>query len=454
MSITPKLNRFDLTMIVIGLVIGLGIFATPGDVAVRAGNSWIFFGAWIFGGLVSLCGALTFAEIGARYPVTGGFYKIFSYCYHPAVAFMINWVLVISNAASVAAVAIKGADYIKPFILPAAWQGDAGTKAITITSVLVLYVFNYMGIKMSARLQNVLMMFKLGLIVLICFAVFKSGAPAAATVPAIQHDNLVAAFGLSLVAVFFTYGGYQQTINFGGDIINAKTNIPKGIYTGMLVVIALYLSVNYAYFHVLGLGGLQKNPPLAAKMMGVLFGATGYKITSILIFLSVLAYVNVNVLANPRVYYAMAEDGVLPKIFMKVNPKTQVQEFGMSFFIGAILLVLFFVASFSKLLDYVMLFDTVGLSLAALSIFLLRKKTRELDGTGIFMIKWFPLVPVVFILSYWFVTANILVNFINQNLLAAMLCLSAYLLGLAIYYLCVWYQRISDERKAGFNRRA
>src|SRR5258707_14824858 len=103
MSIKPKLNRFDLTMIVISLVIGMGIFATPSEVAIKAGNAWIFFGAWVFGGLVTLCGALTFAEIGARYPNTGGFYKVYSYCYHPAFAFMINWVLVISNAASVAA---------------------------------------------------------------------------------------------------------------------------------------------------------------------------------------------------------------------------------------------------------------------------------------------------------------------------------------------------------------
>ncbi len=445
MSIKPKLNRFDLTMIVIGLVIGLGIFATPGDVALSAGNSWIFFGAWIFGGMVSLCGALTFAEIGARYPVTGGFYKIFSYCYHPAVAFMVNWVLVISNAASVAAVAIKGADYIKPFLLPANMQGDLGTKIITITSVAILYVINFLGIKMSARVQNVLMIFKIGLIVLICFAVFKSDAPPAAMASISRPSNLVTAFGLSLVAVFFTYGGYQQTINFGGDIINAKFNIPRGIYTGMLVVIVLYLSINYAYFHVLGLGGLQQRPALAAKMVGVLFGATGYKITSILIFLSVLAYVNVNVLANPRVYYAMAEDGVLPAVFKKVNPKTQVQEFGMSFFVGSILVVLFFVASFSKMLNYVMLFDTVGLSMAALSIFLLRKKTRELDSTGIFMIKWFPVVPLVFIISYWFVTANILYNFFTQNLLAGCICLSAYLLGLGIYYLCMWYPRAKEK---------
>jgi len=437
MSIKPKLNRFDLTMIVIGLIIGLGIFATPSDVAVTAGSTWIFFGAWAFGGLVSLCGALTFAEIGARYPVTGGFYKVFSYCYHPAIAFMINWVLVISNAASVAAVAIKGADYIKPFLLPASWQGDGGTKVITISSVLVLYVINFLGIKMSARTQNVLMMFKIGLILLICAAIFKSDVPPSVVAATPHAGSLVTAFGLSLVAVFFTYGGYQQTINFGGDIINAKTNIPKGIYTGMIVVIILYLSINYAYYHILGIGGLQQKPALAATMVGVLFGATGYKITSILIFLSVLAYVNVNVLANPRVYYAMAEDGILPPIFKKVNPKTQVQEFGMSFFIAAILLVLFFVASFSKMLNYVMFFDTIGLSMAAVSIFLLRKKTKHLDGTGIYTIKWFPIVPLIFIISYWFVTANIFITF-RENPYAALICLAAYALGLVIYYACTW----------------
>jgi APA family basic amino acid/polyamine antiporter len=437
MSIKPKLNRFDLTMIVIGLVIGMGIFKTPSEVALKAGNVWIFFGAWIFGGLVSLCGALTFAEIGARYPVTGGFYKVFSYCYHPAIAFMINWVLVISNAASVAAVALIGSDYIKPFLLPPTplWQGDTGTRVITISSVAILYVVNYLGIKMSARTQNVLMMFKIGLIVLICAAIFKSDAAPAAVAAVSHRGSMVTAFGLSLVAVFFTYGGYQQTINFGGDIINAKTNIPRGVFVGIVAVIILYLSVNYAYFHVIGIGGLQQKPPLASTMVGVIFGPTGYKITSILIFLSVMAYVNVNVLANPRVYYAMAEDGILPPIFMKVNPKTQVQEFGMSFFVGAIILVLFFVAEFSKTLNYVMFFDTIGLSMAACSIFLLRKKTRHLDGTGIYTIKWFPVVPLIFIVSYWFVTANIFITF-RENPYAALICLAAYALGLIIYYAC------------------
>jgi basic amino acid/polyamine antiporter, APA family len=433
MSIQPKLNRFDLTMIVISLVIGMGIFATPSEVAIKAGSTWIFFGAWIFGGLVSLCGALTFAEIGARFPATGGFYKVFSYCYHPAIAFMINWVLVISNAASVAAVALIGSDYIRPFLLPSNLQNDLGTKIITITSVGVLYIINFLGIKMSARTQSVLIIFKMSMIILICTTVFKSNAVPEHIAAVPYQGSIITAFGLSLVAVFFTYGGYQQTINFGGDIINAKTNIPKAVTFGIFTVIILYLSINYAYFHILGIGGLQQTPALAAKMVGVIFGATGYKITSIMIFLSVLAYVNVNVLANPRVYYAMAEDGILPPIFKKVNPKTQVQEFGMSFFIAAIIVILFFVASFSKMLKYVMFFDTIGLSMAAVAIFLLRKKTKHLDGTGIYTIKWFPLVPLIFILSYWFVTINIFITF-KENPYAALICLAAYAVGLIIYY--------------------
>ncbi|HVW95198.1 MAG TPA: amino acid permease [Mucilaginibacter sp.] len=431
--IKPELSRFDLTMIVISLVIGMGIFATPTEVAVKAGNAWIFFSAWIFGGLVSLCGALTFAEIGARYPVTGGFYKVFSYCYHPAFAFMINWVLVISNAASVAAVALIGADYIRPFLLPAEFQNDFGTKIITITSVLILYVINFLGIKMSARTQNVLMLFKIGMIVLICTTVFKQDVHPVTAGIVRHNDNIITAFGLSLVAVFFTFGGYQQTINFGGDVINAKSNTPKAIAAGISVILLLYLGINYAYYHVLGIGGLQQTPSLASRMVGVIFGDTGYKVTSLMIFLSVLAFVNVNVMSNPRIYYAMAEDGILPPVFKKVNPKTQVQEFGMSFFVAAAILILFFVAKFGELLKYVMFFDTIGLSLAALTIFVLRKKTRELDDTGIYRIKWFPLVPVIFIASYWFVTVNIFITF-KENPYAALICIAAYALGLAIYY--------------------
>lgn len=432
MSIQPRLNRLDLTMIVISLVIGMGIFRSPNEVAIHAGSASVFFFAWFAGGIVTLCGALTFAEIGARYPAAGGFYKVFSYCYHPAFAFMINWVVVISNAASVAAVAIVGAEYINPYLLPNSLQNNLGIKITTLATVGLLFFVNLLGIKMSARLQNVLSAFKVLMIITLCLAVFRSDYYPVATTAIPSKHSLIAAIGLSLVPVFFTYGGYQQTINFGGDIIDAKRNIPRAIFIGIGTVILLYLAINAAYYCVLGLGGLQKTPTLAAAMAGTLFGKIGYKITSLLLFGSVVAYINVNILSNPRIYYAMAEDGVLPPIFKRINAKTQVQEFGMGFFVGVAGLILLFVQSFGDMLNYVMFFDTIGLSTAAMSIFILRKKTKHLDlEKNIYKIKWYPLVPLVFILTYWFVTINIFMN----NPRATLVCLLAFALGLVIYFL-------------------
>lgn len=434
MSIKPKLSRFDLTMIVISLIIGTGIFKSPGEVALRTGSTTLFFAAWIVGGLVTLCGALTFAEIGARYPNTGGFYKLFSYCYHPAFAFMINWGAVIATTASVAAVALIGAEYLNPILLPASLQNSTGTRISTIAMVLVVYLINFLGIKTSARTQNLLTIFKVGMITVLCLAIFRSDSTAIITKATLPTGNPIASFGLSLVAVFFTYTGYQQTINFGGDVIDAKRNIPKGIFLGIAIVIAVYMTVNFAYYAVLGLGGLQQNTGLAAKMASVVFGQVGSKVTSVLMFVSVLAYVNVNIMSVPRVYYAMAEDGMLPAIFKRINPRTQAQEFGMSFFVLTILGILFLVNSFGEVLNYAMFFETIGLSTAAIAIFILRKRTRDLDGTGIYTIKWFPLVPLLFIGTYWFVTLSIFV----ANPKATLVCLSVFVVGLMIYFATRW----------------
>jgi APA family basic amino acid/polyamine antiporter len=430
-SIFPKLNRFDLSMIVISLVVGTGIFATPVRVAQSLSNPFLYFSAWFFGGLISLCGALTFAEIGSRYPSTGGIYKTFSYCFHPAVAFMINWILVISNAASVAAVAIIGADYILPVILPQYLQNDTGTKIISISSVLGLYLVNLIGIKMSARAQNALTLFKIGMILVLCASIFKNETPLVSQLYKHSDQNTIYGFGTGLIAIFFTYGGYQQTINFGGDCINPKQNIPKAIFRGIIVVICLYMLINYAYYTCLGIGGIQSSPALASSLAELIFGPTGFKVVSLLMFISVLAFINVNALANPRIYYAMAEDGILPGSFKKINPKTQVQEFGLTFFIATVLIILYFVSSFQKIMNYVMFFDTLGLSSAALSIFVLRKKTKHLNETGIYSIKLYPLIPLIFIATYWSVTLFIFI----KNPIAALVCLASFAAGLFMYFI-------------------
>lgn len=179
-----KLGLFDFTMIMVSLVIGMGIFRTPVNVAKASPDTFLFFAAWIAGGLIALCGALTYAEIGSRLPVTGGYYKIFSYAYHPSLAFAINCVILVSNAASLAAVTLVGGEYITAIFIPATKEKafmdivanaayiQAIQIAIAIAAITLFYGINLLGLKMSAKTQNVLMMIKIVLILLLITPVF------------------------------------------------------------------------------------------------------------------------------------------------------------------------------------------------------------------------------------------------------------------------------------------
>ncbi|MGE0770337.1 MAG: APC family permease [Cyclobacteriaceae bacterium] len=434
MSIKPRLGLFDLTMIVVSLVIGMGIFRTPVEVAQKAQIPEIFFIAWALGAVVSLFGALTFAEIGSRYPVAGGFYRIFSHCYHPAFAFMVNWMTVISNAASTASVAIIGAEYIHPILFPGMQLGVA-IKIITLSSIAVLYLINMAGIKMSARMLNVLMMIKLGLILLLIVAIFAAPAPVAAQSagPELSSNDWLKAFWLCFVPVFFTYGGYQQTMNFGSDVPNATRTMPRAILYGIAIILSLYLLVNFAYFRVLGFEQLQESTTLAADVARVLLGDIAFKVVAVIMFLSVMAYVNASIMSNPRVYYAMAEDGVLPPIFHKVNSKTQVQEFGVTFFVIFIVLTLFFSSSFTQVLNYVMFFDSISLVTASAAIYVLRSRAKKTGNpTGIYQIPGYPWMPAVFILVYGMVNVSVMVSNPQGSFIGFILFVSGLPLYLAL----------------------
>lgn len=416
-------------MIVVSLVIGMGIFRTPVEVAQKAGTPEIFFLAWILGAIISLFGALTFAEIGSRYPVAGGFYRIFSHCYHPGFAFMVNWMTVISNAASTASVAIIGAEYVQPILLPNL-APDLAIKIITLSSMVVLYGINMLGIKMSARILNVLMIIKIALIALLILAVFAAPAHPVSTsiAPAsLTSSDWLKAFWLCFVPVFFTYGGYQQTMNFGGDIPNASRTMPRAIFYGIAIILTLYLLVNFSYFRVLGFEGLKNSNTLAADVARMLLGDAAFKIVAIIMFLSVMAYVNASIMSNPRVYYAMAEDKVLPAIFKKVNSSTQVQEFGVSIFVAFIILTLFFSSSFIQVLGYVMFFDSISLITASAAIFVLRHRARKTgDPEGIFKMKGYPWMPALFIVVYSLVNISVLISNPQASLIGFVLFLSGF----------------------------
>jgi len=407
----PLLSLFDLTMIVIGLVIGMGIFRTASDSARSAITPTVFFVAWLAGGVIALCGALTYAEIGSRYPVTGGYYKIFATAYHPSVAFGINCIILISNAASLAAVALIGSEYLSEIIFSSP-PSDLVKSIIAMGSILLFYIINLMGLRMSSKTQNVLMMIKIGMILLLIIALFfpeHHAVQQAANTAAAQSFSFmdyVKSFGGALVAVCFTYGGYQQTINFGEEIKNPSRNMPKGIFIGILVIIALYLTVSFSYYKVIGFEELKTSKGIAAIVAEKIFGAPGRYIFSLLLFFAVLAYVNVILLSNPRVMYAMSEDGILPAAFRKKDKKN-VLTVSLTVYALLSMVILFFLDTFDKILSFTIFLDCIGMAFSAATLFILRKRMKGQDDSHIYKMKLYPLMPVLFITAYVFVALSI-----------------------------------------------
>ncbi len=416
-----NLGFFSLTMISVTLVIGMGIFRTPKDVAMVAQTPAIFFLAWTIGGLIALCGALTFAEIGSRYPVTGGYYRIYSYCYHPSIAFMLNCIILVSNAASVSAVALIGAEYISGFALPKEMQTDAANQVIALGEVLLFFGVNLLGLKTSSRTQNVLAVIKILMIVVLCAAVLFPRPEAqhiASNAPSAPHDftGLLKALGLSLIAVCFTYGGYQQTINFGGETSNARKILPRSIAAGISLVIILYLSINFVYISVIGFENLPQTASIASVLAEAIFGTAGKNVLTLLLFFSVLAYVNVGLMSNPRVILAMSEEKLLPGSFGKKSSATKTPYVALSIFAAMSVLTLFFANAFSVVVNYIMFLDSIGLISAAATIFILRRRMAHLDKKEIYTIPLYPVLPIFFMLAYCGVTLSVIIKDANAAL--------------------------------------
>lgn len=439
MSIQPQLRRFDLTMIVVSLVIGVGIFRTPAMVAQSAGKEWIFYAAWITGGIISIFGALTFAEIGARLPSAGGYYRIFSTAYHPIYAFMLNWSQVIINAGSSAGVAIIGAEYLTPVLFGNTAEDYVVIDTAAIVIILILFGINYAGIKMGARAQNVLSLLKIVMIITCCFAIFSGQANADIPVVIDEDWNFINAFGIALISIFFTYGGYQQTVNFGADVKDPQKNIPLAIFFGVGIVIVLYLLINLAYVNVLGFEQMKNTPLIAKDLAEALFGNTGAVITSIILFTSVLGFLNTSMMSNPRVYYAMAEDKVLPQIFSKVNHKTQVQEFGLSFFVAVMIASVFLLGNFENIVTYVLFIDSISLASAAGALFIFRHRSPK-DYSG-FKMKGYPYIPAVFMLVLLFVTYSTFMD----DATSAQYGFLIFLMGLPLFFLITFFSNKKQQ---------
>jgi APA family basic amino acid/polyamine antiporter len=380
-------------MVVFSLVVGIGIFRTPAIVAGAAGGAALFYTAWITGGLISLIGALTFAEIGSRYPRAGGYYRVVADCYHPTLAFMLNWSQTLMQGAGAAGVAFIGADYLMPVLLPPAWRTPHASLVLACATMLILLTSNYRGVKPGARVQNLLSVLKILMIVgLAVLALMLAPHASAAEPVAVAPAGLRLAS--ALIPCFYAYGGYQLTMNLGADLKDARRRFPLAIAAGMLTVVGLYLLINFAYQRVLGIGGIAGSKLVAAALSRATFGPSGEVLVSVAVYLSAAGFVNATILQMPRSFYAMAQDGVLPKAFLRVNPDTQVQEVGLLFFGAAMLLPAFLLGSFEKLLNYVIFTDTLTLAVVASTLFVLR---RRRTGDGGFSMWGYPLLPALYI---------------------------------------------------------
>lgn len=441
----PKLNLFDLTMIVIGLVIGMGIFRTALDAARASITPAIYFASWVAGGLIALCGALTYAEIGSRFPVTGGYYRIFAECYHPSVAFAINCIILISNAASLAGVALIGSEYISEIIFSTP-ASDVSKAFLAMIAIILFYGVNLAGLRLSSKTQNVLMLIKISMILILIFSLFFPSKYSDVPQRAIQEVSrpwidYVKSFGLALISVSFTYGGYQQTINFGDEVHNPRKTIPLGIFYGLVVIILLYLLVQVAYFNIIGFDQLKTTRGIAAIVAERIFGPTGKYIFTLLLFFAVLAYVNVLLLSNPRVMYAMSVDGILPAVFKKRNVEKDVLTVSLTVFTIICVIVLFFANTFDKILGFTIFLDSIGMATSAATIFILRKRTRQLDNSGIYIMKLYPLMPLIFIAAYVFVGTSIFIS--TPNL--ALTGIAVFAAFLIIYFLTAGYRKTAAE---------
>lgn len=459
----PRLSAFDASMVVVSLVIGIGIFRTPASVAAATGGAGGFLLAWALGGVISLAGALTFAEIGSRFPRPGAYYKVVAHCVHPLAAFLLNWAQVVMQGAGAAGVAVIGAEYLLRFVRPgsaveaslgpAASVGADGLAASLLAAGLLggLLALNALGIRSGARAQNLLSVAKVLLIVGLAVVAFAVG-------PSTPHPDELAASGAgnnanpaadsgeipgpyappptgnaltlagmiaALVSVFYTYGGYQNTINLAGDVREARRNLPRAVVGGMLLVTAVYLTINAAYVHVLGAAGVASATLVAADVARACLGRGGESFVSLAIFLSAAGFVNATILQLPRSYVAMAEDGVLPRALARVNPRTQVQAGGLAFFAATAFVPLLFLGSFDKLVGYVMFTDALSLATVAACVFVLRRRRegevaatisagtpdvltpRDAALSGPFRAPVYPWLPAAFVLCLLAVSVHI-----------------------------------------------
>ncbi|MGZ3561029.1 MAG: APC family permease [Vulcanimicrobiaceae bacterium] len=434
-TLLRRLGTFDAALIVMGGIIGSGIFRNPSVVAQRVHTPAIIMLVWVLGGVVALLGGFVFAELAARRPADGGLYAYMRDAYHPVVAFMYGWtLLIVSQSGGMAAAAVTFAGYFQPLT---GLHVDA--KVLTIVVLALLTVINCLGVRSGSNVQNAFMILKIGAIgALIGFGLFAHPA-ASASLPSGNPAgglDLLTAMGVAMIPVLFAYSGWQTSSFMTGELKNPSKTLPRGIIYGVVGVVVLYLLVNFVCVHVLGAQGLMNTDTPASDVMRIALGPVGQRIIALAVALSTLGFLSNQILVSPRVYHAMAEDGLFFRQIGWVHPVTRVPVVAIALQ-GVFAIIIALSGRYDQILNYVTSVDYVFFGLSALALFVFRKRdTAEGTDTAVgFKVPGHPYTTAIFLVVAWGVVLDTFVKYPSNSVWG----LGILLIAVPIYFL--WLHR-------------
>jgi APA family basic amino acid/polyamine antiporter len=419
------LSLFDATMLVIGGIIGSGIFINPYIVAGKLDAPWQVLLAWTIGGAVAMAGAFAYAELGRLLPRAGGQYVYLREAWHPLLGFLYGWALLfIIQTGAIAAVAITFAKYT----LELAGNPSLSARPLAIAAIVLLSAINYLGVKPGSRVLNVFVVLKVAaLAVLIGVAWFTPGAPGWLTTERVDESpSGLVALGAALIPIMFAYGGWQQTNYVAEEIRDPERQLPRALIIGTLAVVVIYLAANVAYLRTLGLDGLANTDTPAADTAGRWLGAGGERFAAAAIAISTFGFLNMAILAASRVYYAMAADGAFLPALARLHPRFQTPA--TSIVLQSSIAVIWTLSGeYGALLDSVVFADWIFFGLTVAGLFVLRPRYGDRPG---YRTPGYPWLPGLFVLVAIVVVCSAVYNDpVRQAIGAGLL-----LVGVPVYY--------------------
>ena len=397
------LGMWDLVLMIIGTVIGSGIFLVPGAVLRAVGNSVpLGLTVWLAGGILSLLGALTYGELSSMKPRAGGLYVYIRDCFGPFPAFLFGWTLFfVISSGSIATLAVAFGNYLGEFLQLSAWEA----KSVALLVILVITAVNVRGTRQSADLLNVTTAIKFTAILVVSAVLLWQGRnPIFGSGDQTDHQSMgVSGFGLAMISVLWAYEGWQYVTYSAGETINPQRTFPLAFLIGSAALIAIYLFANLGYLAALGASGVAGSTRVAATALGAVVSHGAGKIVAIAILISMFSAANSIMLNAPRVYYAMARDGLFFHSLSQVHPRfgTPALAVGAAGIWSAVLAAS---GTFEQLLTYVVFIGWIFYALAAASIFIYRKRAPE--AARPYRVPAYPWTPMVFILAAMALVGN------------------------------------------------